>query len=390
MKANGNGTNGNHKDPVLVVVQLSGGNDFMNTVVPYMNGIYYDSRPLVGIPEDKVLPIDDQVAFHPRAAALKELYDEGKVAIVQGIGYENSSRSHFRAMDIWHTCEPETIATEGWLAKVIREIDPEGQNPVTAVNFGRGLPRALAAPNVTATSVGDLDNYGLMSSIEVQQERDQNLEVFKRMYTPAVGSGLVMDYLGQTGRDVLKGADILSVAPQMYHSNVEYADNAIAQSLRDVARVHTAGLGTRIFYTNHLGYDHHAQEVPTHAKLLTELCEGIRDFMQDLRDHDAADEVTILVFTEFGRRIKDNGSGTDHGSGGGAFLIGEKVKGGLYSEYPPLDRSEWLNDEDMRHTIDFRGIYGTILEQWMGLDPVPIVGGNFDQIRPYSETMIPA
>ena len=388
MSMNGNGTNGHRKDPVLVVVQLSGGNDFMNTVIPFTEGIYYDSRPLVGMPEDKVLPITDQLALHPCLGPFKDLYNEGKVAIIQGIGYENSSRSHFRAMDIWHTCEPETIATEGWLAKVIREIDPDGSNPVTAVNFGRGLPRALAAPNVTATSVGDLDNYGLMSSIEVMEERDENLDIFKRMYTPAFGSGLVMDYLSQTGRDVLRGADILAVAPEKYTSNVEYADNAIAQSLRDVARVHTAGLGTRIFYTNHLGYDHHAQEVPTHAKLLTELSEAIRDFLQDLRDHDAADEVTMLVFTEFGRRIKDNGSGTDHGSGGGAFMIGEKVKGGLYSEYPPLERTEWLNDEDLKHTIDFRGIYGTILEQWMGLDPVPIVGGNFEQINPYVETTV--
>ena len=381
---NGNSTNGQHgKDPVLVVVQLSGGNDFMNTIIPYAEGIYYDSRPLVGIPEDKVLPLNDKVGFHPCAGGLKELYDEGIVAIIQGIGYENSSRSHFRAMDIWHTCEPDTIGTEGWLARVIREFDPEGTNPITAVSFGRGLPRALAAPNVTATSVGDLDNYGLMSSIEAEQERQENLDIFKRMYTPAVGSGLVMDYLSQTGRDVIRGADILAVAPERYTSEVEYADNPIAQSLRDVARVHTAGLGTRIFYTNHGGYDHHAQEVPTHAKLLTELCDGLRDFMQDLRDHDAAEEVMILVFTEFGRRIKDNGSGTDHGSGGGAFMIGERVAGGLYSEYPPLERTEWLNDEDMRHTIDFRGVYSTILQQWLHLDPVPIVNGNFEQINPY-------
>ena len=282
MALNGNGSNGKHKDPVLVVIQLSGGNDFMNTVIPYTEGVYYDVRPLVGMPEDQVIPISDTLAFHPNAGALKEIWDEGKVAIIQGIGYENSSRSHFRAMDIWHTCEPETIATEGWLAKVIREMDPNGENPVTAVNFGRGLPRALAAPGVTATSVGDLDNYGLMSNIEVADERDENLEIFKRMYTPAVGSGLVMDYLGQTGRDVLKGADMLAVAPGMYKSNVEYADNPIAQSLRDVVRVHTANLGTRIFYTNHLGYDHHAQELPAHNKLIGELSEAIRDFLQDL------------------------------------------------------------------------------------------------------------
>jgi uncharacterized protein (DUF1501 family) len=386
--AAGNGTNGSKKEPVLVVVQLSGGNDFMNTVIPFTEGIYHDSRPLVGIPEDKVLPITDTLAFHPSAAPFRDLFKDGKMAVIQGIGYENSSRSHFRAMDIWHTCEPDKIATEGWLAKVVREIDPEGRNPLTAVSMGRGLPRALAAPGVAATSVGDLDKYGLMSSVQVEEERTKDLDVFKRMYTPAFGSGVVMDYLAHTGQDVLRGADMLAVAPRQYKSTVEYADNPIAKALRDVARVHTAGLGTRIFYTNHQGYDHHAQEVPGHARLLMELSEAIADFRADLREHDADDEVVILVFTEFGRRIKDNGSGTDHGSGGGAFLIGEYVKGGLYSEYPSLATADWLYGEDMRHTIDFRSIYSTLLQQWMGLDPNEIVGGEYEQIRPFEKTLV--
>ncbi|MEX0761821.1 MAG: DUF1501 domain-containing protein [Dehalococcoidia bacterium] len=383
-----NGTRSKKKDPVLVVVQLSGGNDFMNTVIPFTEGIYHDSRPLVGIPENQVLPINDTLAFHPSAAPFRSLFNVGKMAIVQGIGYENSSRSHFRAMDIWHTCEPDKIATEGWLAKVVREIDPSGDNPLTAVSFGRGLPRALAAPGVAATSVGDLDSYGLMSPVKAQEERAKDLDVFKRMYTPAVGTGLVMDYLAHTGQDVLKGADILAEAPRRYKSTVEYANNPIAKALRDVARVHTAGLGTRIFYTNHIGYDHHAQEVPTHARLLTELSQAIADFRADLREHDADQEVAILVFTEFGRRIKDNGSGTDHGSGGGAFIIGENVQGGLYSEYPSLAPKDWLYGEDMRHTIDFRGVYGTLLQQWMGIDPHEVVGGDYEQIRPFTKTLV--
>ena len=376
------------KEPVLVVVQLSGGNDFMNTVIPFTSGVYYDNRPLVGIPEDKVMPFTETLAFHPSANALKKLYEQGKVAIIQGIGYENSSRSHFRAMDIWHTCEPNHIAVEGWLAKVIRQIDPDSKNPVTAVNFGRGLPRALAAPGVVATSIGDLDNYGLMSDIEKHHEKEEDLEIFRRMYTPAIGSGMVMNYFGQTGRNVLTGAEILSEAPTNYSSAVEYSDNPIARSLRDVARVHLSGLGTKIFYTSHGGYDHHAQEVPNHARLLTELTEAISDFMDDLSEHDAAQEIVILVFTEFGRRVKDNGSGTDHGSGGGAFIIGENVAGGLYSEYPSLEPSTWLYGEDMRHTIDFRGVYGTILEQWLGMDPKDIVGGDFEQIKPFRTTLI--
>lgn len=375
----------NGKDPVLVVIQLTGGLDFMNTLIPYTEGIYYDSRPTVGIAREIMLPINDTLAFHPSAARLKELYEAGNVAVIQGIGYENSSRSHFRGMDIWHTCEPVKIATEGWVARLIREIDPQSRDPLTCVNFGRGLPRALAGPGVTATSVGDLDNYGLLTSVEIKEERDSDLDLFKRMYTPAIGAGLVMDYLAQTGRDVIKGADRLKEAPGKYTTSVEWGSNPIAKSLRDVARVHTAGLGTRIFYTQHAGYDYHSHEPLNHGRLLAELSGAISDFLQDLRDHDAADEVTILAFTEFGRRIIDNGSGTDHGSGGGAYIIGSQVNGGLYAEYPSILRKNWLNDEDLRPTIDFRGIYGTVIEQWMGVDPVPIVGGQYEQVRPYRE-----
>jgi len=375
---------GKHKDPVLVVVQLSGGNDFMNTLIPFTNGVYYDNRPLVHIPEDKVLPLDDTVAFHPAAAPLRELFAGGNVAVIQGIGYANSSRSHFRAMDIWHTCEPNKIATERWLGKVLRELDPAGSNPLTGISFGRGMPRAMVAPGVTATSVDNLDDYGLMTGIEQVEQRQQDLQFFQRMYTPAIGSGMVRDYLSRTAQGVVSGAERLKEAPRRYRSSVQYPNNPIAKALRDVARVHTAGLGTRVFYTQHGGYDYHAQEVPTHARLLTELSGALTSFMADLREHDAADNVAILVFTEFGRRIKDNGSGTDHGSGGGAFIIGERVKGGLYAEYPSLKPVDWLNGEDLAHTIDFRGIYGTLLEQWLGLDPVPIVGGQFEQLHPFA------
>jgi uncharacterized protein (DUF1501 family) len=373
------------KPPVLVVIQLSGGLDFMNTLIPYQDGTIRDARPTVSVPVEETLPLDGQLAWHPAAAALKELYDAGNVAVVQGIGYENSSRSHFRAMDIWHTCEPNEIATEGWLAKVTQQFDPTSENPLTAVSFGRGLPRALAAPGVTATSIGNLDEFGLMTKVEAEEERAQDLDIFQRMYTPGVGTGIVQEYLAQTGRDVLRGADMLADVPSMYSSDVEYASNPIAQALRDVARVHTAGLGTRIFYTQHAGYDYHSHEPVMHPKLLTELTEAISDFLQDLRNHDASEEVTVLVFTEFGRRIKDNGSGTDHGSGGGAYIIGDGVEGGLYGEYPSIDPKDWLYGEDLRHTIDFRGIYGTVLDQWMGVDPTAIVGGTFEQINPYEQ-----
>jgi len=376
----GNGKNGSSKPPVLVVVQLSGGNDFMNTIVPYSNSKYYDYRPTLGVKEDEVLPIDDDLGFHPTAAPLKEFYDQGKMAIVQGVGYPNGSRSHFRSMYIWHTCEPEKLVTEGWLGKAIGEMDPEHENVLTGVNFGRGLPQAMVSKGVPVTSVGDLDNYGLMSGLSEEEGKLEALEVFKEMYAPAMGTGPVMDYLSQTGLGVISGGDVLKTVPGDYESNVEYAGNEIASGLRDVARVHTADLGTRIFYTSHGGYDTHANQGPTHPTLLTQASRAIMDFYQDLEDHDAADNVVTLVFTEFGRRVADNGSGTDHGAGGGAFIIGEPVKGGLYAEYPSLEQGKLENGEDLAHTYDFRGLYSTILEQWVGLDATPIVGGTFEQL----------
>ena len=378
MSANGS-PNDNGKDPVLVVLQLSGGNDYFNTVIPYSDPNYYDNRRALGIPEDDVLRLDGEMGLHPAMGPMKRLYDEGEVAVIHGIGYENSPRSHFRSMDIWHTCEPETVGTEGWLGRATRDIDPSGENPVTAVNFGHGLPRALAAPGVSVASVSDLENYGLLTGIEEQEKRDRVLERFSRMYAPAMGSGPVMDYLGKTGLDALKGADILKAAPESYQSTVEYAANPIAKSLRDVAMVHTANLGARIFYTQHGSFDTHAAQKLTHANLWAEVSGAIADFWDDLREHDAHENVIMFLFSEFGRRVKDNGSGTDHGAAGVSFAIGPRVKGGMYGSYPET-QAEKLDQGDLVPNVDFRSAYSTILDGWLGLDSVPIVNGRFESL----------
>ena len=366
------------KDPILVVIQLTGGNDYMNTVIPYADGRYHDSRPTVGIPADQALPIDDQFAFNPALPELKALYDAGRVAVINGIGYPTPNRSHFRSMDIWHTCEPEKVGTEGWLGRVIRDIDPQAENVLTGVNFGRGLPRAMALPGVPVASVAVLETYGVLTGITGEPERSQALDIFARMYSPTVGLGATMDYLGQTGLDALQGADILKAAPEMYTSTVEYADSGIARNLQGIAKVLTANLGTRVFYTQQGGYDTHASEADVHPKLLGDLSRAVSDFYADLREHDAADNVVMFAFTEFGRRVKDNGSGTDHGSGGVAFAIGNPVSGGMYGAYPSLAGGD-LVEGDLAFNTDFRGVYGTLVERWLGLDAKPVVGGTFEQ-----------
>ena len=367
------------RDPILVVIQLTGGNDSLNTLIPYGDSLYYENRNTVAVPREEVIAIDGNYGFNPAMQPIKDLYDEGKVALIQGIGYPNPNRSHFRSMDIWHTCEPDKQGPEGWLGRVIRDIDPHGENVLTGVNFGRGLPRALAVPGVPVASVAVLETYGVLTGISEEPDRTDALDVFARMYAPTIGSGLVMDYLGQTGLDALKGADILKTAPDRYVSSIEYADNAISKNLQGISKVLNANLGTRIFYTQHGGYDTHANQGPVHPKLWTELSQAISDFYADLVEHEVSEDVLMFVFTEFGRRVKDNGSGTDHGSGGLAFAIGDPVKGGMYSEYPSLKESNLL-EGDLQFNVDYRGVYGSMVENWLQLDPITVVGGNFEQL----------
>jgi uncharacterized protein (DUF1501 family) len=371
----------NTKDPVLVILQLSGGNDALNTVIPYSNPLYHDNRPKVGIPEDQVLPINDSIGFHPAMGPIKKLYDEGKVAIIQGIGYPNPSRSHFRSMDIWHTCEPTKVGDEGWVGRAIRDIDPQKENVLTGVNFGRGLPRALAVPGVPVASVGNLETYGVLTGIEAEDQRLMALETFSRTYSPMLGKGPVLSYFAQTGLDALKGADILSTALDNYTSSVKYGNDDVAQYMKNIVQTNLANLGTRILYTTapYNSFDTHAGELANHTRLWTQTAQAIGAFYDDLKEHNATDNVVLFVFTEFGRRVHDNGSGTDHGAGGHAFVIGDAVKGGLYGEYPSLEAGK-LMEGDLHYNNDFRGTYATLLERWLHLDSKPIVGGTFEQL----------
>ncbi|MCZ6547292.1 MAG: DUF1501 domain-containing protein [Deltaproteobacteria bacterium] len=370
------------KDPVLAVVSLSGGNDGLNTVIPYNNPNYRDYRPALGIPEDQIVPFTSELGFHPAFAPLKKYWDEGKLAVIQGIGYPNGSLSHFRSMDIWATCEPEILGVEGWLGRLIKAIDPNGENVLTGVNFGRGMPRAMAMEGVAVASVGDLNNYGLLTDIEREDQREEALDLFGRMYAPAIGRGAVNDFIRRTGIEAMKGADILTTAPGKYHSEIEYLLGNIGGYLRDMVQVHNAEFGARVLFTTapYNIFDTHANQAVGHSNLLRDVAVNVDSFMSDMRQLNISDNVTMLLYSEFGRRAMDNGSGTDHGTGGVAFVIGENVKGGLYGEYPSLERNKLEDGGNLLHNIDFRSAYTTVLERWMGVDAKPIVGGSFETL----------
>ncbi len=366
------------KEPVLVVLQLTGGNDYMNTIIPYADPRYRDNRPVVGVPDDRITKLNDRIGMHPEVAPLKRFWDAGNMAIIHGVGYANAPRSHFRSMDIWHTCEPDKLGSEGWLGRATRDLDPNKDNVITAVNFGPSLPRALALPGVPVACIDDLENFGMLTSIQEELQREKIIDRFTRLYSPTIGNGFVMDYLGQTGLDGLKAADILKVAPETYNSSVEYPDTPVARKLKGISQVHQANLGTRVFYTDHGSFDSHSNQVGMHDGLWREVSAAVGSFFDDLRENDCSDDVILLMFSEFGRRVHDNGSGTDHGAAGLVFAMGDGIKGGEYGEYPS-SRPENLEQGDLVPGVDFRSVYTTILENWMGLDANPIVGGVYEK-----------
>ena len=371
------------KDPVLAVLSLSGGNDGLNTVIPRNNSHYRDFRPTIGVPEDQILPINNELGFHPTMAPLMKYWEAGQLAVFVGIGYPTPSYSHFRSMDIWHTCEPEIIGTEGWLGRAAKLMDPNAENVLTSVNFGRGLPRALVMEGVPVASVGNLETYGLLTGIDGDAQRAEALDIFGRMYSPAIGTGPVMDYIHSTGTDALKGADILATAPDKYTSNVEYSNTSVGQYMKNIAQTHLAEFGTRILYTTspYNGFDSHANQAQANAALWTDVSNTVDTFFTDLRDHNASDNVTLFLFTEFGRRVADNGSGTDHGAAGVALAVGEHVKGGVYGVYPSLAPADQEEGGNLKFNLDFRSVYSTILEDWFGMEPEPIVNGNFERVK---------
>jgi uncharacterized protein (DUF1501 family) len=333
------------------------------------------------VKEDRVLRIDNRYGFHPSLPEIKAMYDQGKVAIIAGVGYPKPDRSHFRSMDIWHTAQPETVIAEGWLGRVIRELDPQKQNVCTGVSFGQGLPRAMYLAGTPAISVTQLEGYGLLTALPGAKQR-RAMNVFTCMYAPEeIGeASMALEHISNTGIDAMTGAAMLQKAPIGYSTTVEYANDALSQSLKSIAQVHLSGIGTRVFYAQLGGFDTHGAQIATQTSLLRNMSHAVNDFFADLREHNASEEIVMVVFTEFGRRIRDNGNGTDHGSGGGALVIGDRVNGGMYAEYPSLALDKQLSG-DMQYNNDFRSLYSTVLDDWMGIAPEPIVNGHFEQFE---------
>lgn len=359
-------------DRVLVVINFQGGNDGLNTVVPHGMPDYYRYRPTLGIPQNDVLRIDDTVGLNPALAPFKKLYDGGKVAIVQGVGYPQPDHSHFRSTEIWQTAAPSKYEATGWLGRYLDEASLPKQNLFNAVALSNVLPEALIAKGTDVPAIDALRGYGLRSD-KNSADREAFHEFVRDTTVPFKSPFLAQ--VAAIEDHAQRGAQELPKLIAGYQQQATYPATPLGRSLALAAQIVGSKLGTRVIYVQHGSFDTHTGQKQTQDRLLTDFANSIGAFYQDLAAHGNDKRVLAMTFSEFGRRVPENASrGTDHGEAAPVFLIGGGVKGGLYGQHPDLAR---LNMGNLAYTTDFRTVYATVLERWLGRPSAAIVGGTF-------------
>ena len=360
--------------PVLVVVQLAGGNDGLNTVVPFDDDRYYRLRPGLAVPKDKVLRIDDHLGLNPACAGLHQLALEGRLAIIQNVGYPNPNRSHFRSTDIWETAsDSNEFASTGFVGRYFDNCCsgiPAGGDP-PGVHLTSEVPEIFLADRDHATfGVLPYGNHG---------QRNENLGLLENLiHEPVDGENESASYLRHTMMDALVTERKVGNILGGYQTAVQYPHNAFASELRNVAALIAGGLSTRVYFVSLGSFDTHVNQQGRHEQLLKTLGDGLAAFQKDLEAHKLADQVLAMTFSEFGRRPMENdGNGTDHGTAAPLFVMGTKVKGGVHGTAPDLgvDRNQ-----DLTYAIDFRQVYATVIDRWLAGDSAAVLGRKFEPL----------
>ncbi len=360
---------------VLVVVQMGGGNDGLNTVVPYTDDEYARVRPLIRINPGAVLRIDGRIGLNPVMAPLHELYKEGGLAIVQGVGYPNPNRSHFEATQIWETASPERPVNTGWLGRYLDRTTPTSSGPqanlFSAVSIGETLPAALISTHVEVPALGALAAFAYNVGADTAAKTSAAV-----LYDGArPGQSPYLSLIERTSRTAFHGGDELRAKTAGYQHKTAYPQNPFANQLAVAAQIIGSRLGTRIIFVSIGSFDTHAGQRNQQDRLLGYLATGLAAFYKDLAAHGDADRVLTMTFSEFGRRVQQNASnGTDHGAAMPLFVLGGRVKGGTYGEHPSLTD---LDRGDLRWHTDFRSVYATVLERWLGRSSSDVIAGAF-------------
>jgi uncharacterized protein (DUF1501 family) len=361
-------------DNVLVVLQLSGGNDGLNTIVPFADDEYYRNRYTLGVGRGQVLKIDDHVGFHPAMTGCAELLEAGQFSVIQGVGYPNPNRSHFESMDIWHTCRRgERREPLGWLGRYLDTAAARAGGDAPGLHFGaEKQPLALAAAVAHSPSVQSIDRFRL----DDRGNRQVRDAIEHAADAKRDNADDLLRFLQASTTTALASSQRVQEAIGSYQTPIDYPGTALAQKLRTVAQLIDAGMTTRIYYVSLDGFDTHSNQADAHTGLLSELSGAVAAFVKDLAHQGHAERVLVMTFSEFGRRVKENASqGTDHGAAAPMFLAGGRVRAGLVGDHPSLND---LEDGDLKFHTDFRQVYAALLHDWLGFSATaPILGDEF-------------
>ncbi len=360
----------------LIVVQLAGGNDGLNTVIPFTDSHYYQMRPTLAIKESQVLPLDNRLGLHPELQGLKKLWDSGHLAIIEGVGYPNQSLSHFQAMDIWQTLDLTGNGREGWLGKLVAGLVDQEGHPFKALDIGTQTAQALSSISAPVPTLASLNSYRIAPDPADHDGGNARLQALMKLYSSYPRTAPYAALLDATALSAQEGSRRLHQAAGVYRLAVTYPQGPFAEGLKILAEVIVNDLGLRVGYITLGGFDTHANQQQTHALLMKTLSEGLYAFYTDLAQHGKADSVVVMTWSEFGRRVEENGSlGTDHGTAAPMFVLGTAVNRGIFGEPPVLTSLD--ENGNLKYTIDFRLVYATVLDRWLGASSRDVLGGTF-------------
>ncbi len=361
-------------ETILIVIELGGGNDGLNTVIPHGDEAYYENRFTLAIPRNEVSRIDDSVGLHPALGGFSQLLDDQQLTIVQGVGYPNPNRSHFESMDLWHTAHRIDESSQlGWIGRCI-DSDRSLQGELPAIHYGGGKqPLALGTRSRPVPSIASLDQFRFRGN----GPRQFSSTVQRDLNVPRSPENRLLGFIHESAQVALRTSERLENVIDA-KASADYPNTQLGRKLGAVGQLIDSGLPTRIYYVTHDGFDTHSNQAEAHAGLLRELAGATAALMQDLDKRGHADRTAIMTFSEFGRRVRENASrGTDHGTAAPLFLAGGRVKSGLANPHPSLAD---LDQGDLKFTVDYRQVYATVLEDWLGIESVPVLGRSFEKL----------
>jgi len=363
----------------LVILELMGGNDGLNTVIPYADSKYPQVRSRIGIPAGTVLPLDSRLGLNPQMTGLKSLWDAKRVAVVEGVGYPNSNLSHFASRDIWHTADPTLEQHRGWLGRWADATIAGNGNPLSCTAISQSLPRTLLADNVQVPSFLTLATYSYQTDGAATGDRTNQVNAFLRENGQDYEIATPVDSVGQMGQDAITSSNVLQTVGTGYVAAGTYPSGSLGSALLLIAQIINANVGARILYATFGGFDNHAAEDKDHDGLLKTVSDGIKAFFDDLDSHGKSHDVLFMSWSEFGRRVQDNASnGTDHGTAAPHFVVGDAVNPGIYGNAPNLSSLD--SNGNLVFENDFRSYYGTILSDWLKADSSAILGAGWPNL----------